>query len=232
MDFTIRRASLMEGIPVFHAISRWFRKKKEIINLTGREAREVWMFFPGWDSTMVFGNLGPILLLKMKVMKDSCTTFFFRPPPKKKTQNDSLRETYMILGPSLEIWTLHTRHLSVSSSNLLGRWPFTSTVGQKYCLKNSLHQIGLFYVVLMLKFFSSMENFLKHEEYTPEQLTWHGMNKNGGLGRCFPFPLHGPFLQVPPLVFGSVSAKNWDSLLPPSRVFYSYSPSSFDTCQI
>ena len=55
------------------------------------------------------------------------------------------------------------------------------------------------------------QNFLKHEDiFTPEQLTWHGMNKKGGLGRCFPFPPHGPFLQVPPLVlvFGSVSAKN------------------------
>ena len=92
------------------------------------------------------------------MMKDSCTTFFLDPPKKHKMIH--LKETYMILGPSLDIWTLHTRHLSVSSSNLLDRWPFTSTVGQKYCLKNALHQIHSRKLTWNLKMMVSNRNLL------------------------------------------------------------------------
>lgn len=156
IDFTVRCAKLMEGISYFMILYFVFFQPKK------RPSQKPWSRTPAPRGVDGIGGLDWGILHHM---------FFLLVDHSTKNTKWFIKgnSTWFWVLHFWEIWTLHTRHLSVSSSHLLDHSPFTSTLGQKYCLKNSLHQLCGLYVEVFTSMdglvFGRLENFLKNEEY-------------------------------------------------------------------
>ena len=194
IDFTVRCAKLMEGISYFMILYFVFFQQKK------RPSQKPWSRTPAPRGVDGIGGLDWGILHHM---------FFLLVDHSTKNTKWFIKgnSTWFWVLHFWEIWTLHTRHLSVSSSHLLDHSPFTSTLGQKYCLKNSLHQLGLLYVVFMLKFSLQWMVWCLEDWRTSwkmrntiqsRKLTWNEKNNQWFGSKFSEFP-HGPFLQVPPV---------------------------------
>ena len=172
----------------------------------GHRPREVWMGLVDW-------------------IGESCTTCFFclwTIPP--KTRNDSLKETRHDFrsficeksGPSTPDISQFLHHICSIIRPSLRLWA-KNIVWKIHCINLDFSMWSLCWSFHFNGWFGVWKIGELPEKWgiQSRKLTWNEKNNQWFGSKFSEFP-HGPFLQVPP-----VSAKKWDSLLPPSRVLYS-----------
>lgn len=128
IDFTVRCAKLMEGISYFMILYFVFFQQKKT------PSQKPWSRTPAPRGVDGIGGLDWGILHHM---------FFLLVDHSTKNTKWFIKgnSTWFWVLHFWEIWTLHTRHLSVSSSHLLDHSPFTSTLGNFFFWK--IHCINL-----------------------------------------------------------------------------------------